>query len=214
MKRMFLSLLLVSAAVSLMSQNIISLPKPNKNVKMTLFETLQLRHSVRSYMTKEVDDATLSQVLWAACGYNRPADKKITAASAVNAQDIEIYVVRSSGAYLYDRAENGLVLVTDRDLRTLVAGAQQAMADAPLMLVLVSNRDNFKKLNDEKAAECMGMMDVGYVSQNIYLACTSLGLGTVARATMDTKKLAEELKFSVNRVPLVNHPIGWEIVAK
>ena len=57
----------------------IQLPAPDMNVKMTLMETLQKRASQREYSDREISDATLSQVLWAACGINRPESKKITA---------------------------------------------------------------------------------------------------------------------------------------
>ena len=54
----------------------IQLPAPHMNVKMTLMETLQKRASQREYSDREISDATLSQVLWAACGINRPESKK------------------------------------------------------------------------------------------------------------------------------------------
>ena len=78
----------------------IQLPAPDMNVKMTLMETLQKRASQREFSEREISDATLSQVLWAACGINRPESKKITAPSAITAQDILVYVARKDGAYL------------------------------------------------------------------------------------------------------------------
>jgi nitroreductase len=58
-------------------------------------------------------------------------------------------------------------------------------------------------------AERYGAMDAGYVSENIYLACTALGLNTVARAMMDAKVLSEKLGLAEHLVPMLNHPIGW-----
>ena len=52
----------------------IQLPEPDKSAKMTLMETLQKRASSREFSDKEVSDAVLSQVLWAACGINRPEE--------------------------------------------------------------------------------------------------------------------------------------------
>lgn len=209
-KNIFLVATLLVSMVAF-GQTTVKLPKPDKQVAMPLFTALQARHSVRTYQNREVDNATLAQVLWAACGYNREADKKITAASAINSQDIEVYVVRNNGAYRYDVDANALVKLTDKDLRSSVAGRQQSVASAPVMLVLASNQSKFAALQDSQATARLGMMDAGYVSQNIYLACTALKLGTVARATMDTDVLKSELGLGDDRLLLLNHPIGWEI---
>ena len=44
-----------------------------------------------SFLDKAIDKATLSSLLWAATGVNRP-DGRMTAPTAVNAQDISVYV--------------------------------------------------------------------------------------------------------------------------
>jgi len=182
----------------------VQLPEPNKNVAMTLMDALQQRTSQRSYSDKAVDDATLSQVLWAACGINRPDSKRITAPSAINAQDILLYVLRADGAFLYQPISNSLKKVCSEDLRQPMAGPQQFAADAPVGLLLVSDQSKFRA-----HAERYGAMDAGYVSENIYLACTALGLNTVARAMMDAKVLSEKLGLAEHLVPMLNHPIGW-----
>ena len=185
-----------------------SLLAPTKSAKMTLMESLQQRHSVRDFSDKAVSDADLSELLWAACGINRPDTKKITAPSAINAQDILVYVCTKDGAWLYVPDGNSLQKVSDKDLRTAVAGRQEAVAVAPVSLVLVSDRTKFG--DRAKGAEVMGAIDAGYVSQNICLACTALGLATVPRMTMDKETLAKELHLDENKTLLVNHPVGYE----
>ena len=185
-----------------------SLPAPTKSTKMTLMESLQQRHSVRDFSDKAVSDADLSELLWAACGINRPDTKKITAPSAINAQDILVYVCTKDGAWLYVPDGNSLQKVSDKDLRPAVAGRQEAVAVAPVSLVLVSDRTKFG--DRAKGAEVMGAIDAGYVSQNICLACTALGLATVPRMTMDKETLAKELHLDENKTLLVNHPVGYE----
>ena len=175
---------------------------------MTLMESLQQRHSVRDFSDKAVSDADLSELLWAACGINRPDTKKITAPSAINAQDILVYVCTKDGAWLYVPDGNSLQKVSDKDLRPAVAGRQEAVAVAPVSLVLVSDRTKFG--DRAKGAEVMGAIDAGYVSQNICLACTALGLATVPRMTMDKETLAKELHLDENKTLLVNHPVGYE----
>ena len=185
----------------------IQLPEPDKSAKMTLMETLQKRASSREFSDKEVSDAVLSQVLWAACGINRPEEKKITAPSAINAQDILVYVARKDGAYLYQPETNMLKKVCDEDVRKMVAGQQDFAATAPISLIMVSDKSKF---GDRKnGAEMMGNIDSGYVSENICLVCTALGLKTVPRMSMDKEGLAKALKLTADQVLLLNNPIGW-----
>ena len=163
---------------------------------------------MRDFSDKAVSDADLSELLWAACGINRPDTKKITAPSAINAQDILVYVCTKDGAWLYVPDGNSLQKVSDKDLRSAVAGRQEAVAVAPVSLVLVSDRTKFG--DRAKGADMMGAIDSGYVSQNICLACTALGLATVPRMTMDKETLAKELHLDENKTLLINHPVGYE----
>ena len=206
MKKIMMMALALLMAGSAVAQDV-QLPAPQKNVPMSLMDALQQRTSVRQYSDKALDDATLSQVLWAACGINRPDTKKITAPSAINAQDILVYVVRQDGAWLFLPLTNSLRRVSTKDLRKEVAGFQEFAAKAPVSLVLVSDKAKFGNRN--RGADQLGAMDAGYVSENIYLVCTALGLGTVARATMDHEALRRELGLSDEQVPLLNHLVGW-----
>jgi SagB-type dehydrogenase family enzyme len=206
MKKLFFTLAAFLLTVCAQAQDI-SLPAPDKGVKMTLMEALQQRHSSRKFSNKAISDATLSQILWAACGINRPNEKKITAPSAMNRQDIKVYVVRADGAYLFEPETNVLKQVTKKDLRKAIAGRQESVAQAPLFTLLVSDHHKFGG-NDERAQR-LGAVDVGYVSQNIHLVCTALGLDTVPRMTMDSATLKTELGLDDFQDLLVNHPIGY-----
>ena len=188
------------------AQTRVSLPAPNagKASKMTLMQALQNRHSVREYADKVIPDATLSTLLWAACGYNRPAEKRITAPSAMNVQDISVYVCRADGAYRYNPDKHALDRVSSKDLRASVASRQDFVKTAPVCLVLVSDLSKFRSPDAE-----MGALDAGYVSENICLACTALGLCTVPRATMDRETLTRELGLQSHHRLFINHPIGW-----
>lgn len=199
------------AATSCKAQNLgnIQLPKPSMDNNMTLMQSLQNRHSSREYADKDIPDDVLSTVLWAACGINRPESGKITAPSAINAQDIIVYVVRKDGAYRYEPKENQLIKVSGKDLRSLVAGRQDFAASAPVSLVLVSNHNKFPEQmpNDPKVR--MGLIDAGYVSENICLVCSALGLNTVPRMTMDSDGLKKELGLNDNFDFVLNSQIGY-----
>ena len=189
------------------AQNV-KLPEPDKNVSMTLYQALQQRKSVREYSTKDIDDMKLSQLLWAAVGINRP-DGHLTAPTAVNAQDITVYVCRKDGAYLYVAKDNTLQKVSDKDLRESVAANQKFAAVAPISLVIVTDNAKFRG-GSTNGPTISGAIDAGYVSQNIDLACEALGLCTVPRATMDKEALKKELKLADSQNAILNHPVGYK----
>ena len=207
MKSIILFLALLTAGMCF-AQKQETLPAPNagKMMKMSLGQALQQRKSVREYSDKTIDQQTLSTLLWAACGINRPADGRITAPSAINAQDITVYVCRADGAWRYEPKDHSLVLVTAQDLRPAVAGRQTFASEAPVCLVLVSDLGKFRMPNPHME---FGAMDAGYVSENICLACTALGLATVPRASMDKNALTEALGLNEKQIIMLNNPVGW-----
>lgn len=200
-------LALLMTAMSCKAQDNIQLPKPSMDNNVTLMQALQNRHSTREYADKQVPDDVLSTVLWAACGINRPSEGKITAPSAINAQDILVYVVRKDGAYQYKPEDNSLQKVSGKGLRSAVAGPQSFAASAPVSLVLVSNHNKFG--GHSNGASRMGVVDAGYVSENICLACSALGLNTVPRMTMDSETLKKELGLDDNYDIVLNSQIGY-----
>lgn len=200
---------LTLAIFALLSMNAmaqqIQLPAPDwgdKAGRFSLVDALLQRQSVREYAATELSDQELSNILWAACGINRPEGKRITAPSAINAQDITVYVCRADGAWCYDAVQNTLNRVTELDLRRAVAGRQEFAATAPVCLLLVSDISRLRGNRE------FGAMDAGYVSENIYLACTAMGMKTVARASMERDALVRELNLSDQQIPMLNHPIG------
>ena len=197
-------------ATSCKAQDNILLPKPSMDNKVTLMQALENRHSTREYADKQIPDDVLSTVLWAACGINRPGEGKITAPSAINVQDIQVYVVRQDGAYLYKPKSNSLEKVSSKDLRAAVAGRQSFAADAPVSLVLVSNHNKFPQQMPREAKTRMGVVDAGYISENICLACSALELNTIPRMTMDTEALKKELGLDDNYDLVLNSQIGYQ----
>ena len=205
MKKLFVIAIVTLFSLGVVAQEKIQLPAPqwDKGIsKFSLVDALTQRQSVREYATTALTDQELSNVLWAACGINRPETKKITAPSAINAQDIMVFVCREDGAWRYEPDGQSLVKVSSLDLRKAVAGRQEFAAAAPVCLVLVSD---VSRVHDRRE---FGAMDAGYVSENIYLICTAMGLKTVARASMERDALVRELGLSDSQIPMLNHPIG------
>lgn len=187
------------------AQESISLPQPEvQKLSMSLGDALKQRRSYRDMSDKDVDLQTVSTILWAACGISDPATGKITAPSAINMQDIKVFVCSQYGVCRYMPKENTLVPVTMTDIRSSLAAGQDFAKTAPVSLLLVSTKDNERMDNNH-----FGSVDAGYVSQNIYLACTALGLHTVARAMMDKDAVKKELNLADTSIILLNHPIGF-----
>ncbi len=206
MKNIVLYLVLM-ATLSLSAQDV-NLPSPDFNQKsLSMIETLQTRRSVRNYADMDLTMQQISNVCWAACGRSRD-DEHITAPSALNRQEIRLFVFTKTAVYEYIAAENKLRFAVAGDHRQLVAGQQDFVMQAPVSLVMVIDFDKLG-MTGEKAL-MYGCVDAGNVSENINLYCQSVGLATVPRASMDTEGISKLLGFTSAQLPVMNNPIGYE----
>lgn len=201
-----LTALLFISVMNAQDLKVIKLNAPDKTRGAAVMKALSDRHSDRAYAAKELSAQDLSDLLWAANGINRP-DGKRTAPSALNKQDINVYVIMKEGAYLYDAQSHALHPVAKGDHRGAVAGGQDFVKEAPVCLVLVSDLSRFGTAGDH--IKLMAAMDAGIVSQNINLCCASIGLSTVPRATMDQAALKKILNLSDSQVLMMNNPVGY-----
>ncbi|HKL30960.1 MAG TPA: nitroreductase family protein, partial [Tangfeifania sp.] len=60
---------------------------------------------------------------------------------------------------------------------------------------------------DEK--QLYAAMDVGFISQNVYLFCASQGLATVVRATVDKENLREKMNMQPEQHILLGQTVGY-----
>lgn len=190
------------------ADSVINLLEPDKTLDVSLMQALDDRASQREFADTPLSLEDLSSLLWAANGINRE-DGKRTAPSAVNAQDIDLYVCMASGAYLYDAKQNQLTRITTEDLRASVADKQPM--SAPVFLVIVADLSRYPEglASNRPVVESFACMDAGYVSGNIGLYCAAVKLATVPRATMDKEALAKALNLTPNQIPVLNNPVGY-----
>jgi len=214
------SVLLIEGVTGISAKDI-KLPAPDlKETTLTIIETLQQRHSVRSFdKTKTLSPQQISNLCWAATGINRP-DGRLTSPTAMNRQEICLYVFTKDGVYEYDAKKNMLVEKARGDWRELMAGGggkapngkksfrQTFVMDAPVSLLMVIDFEKFGR-HDEKAVQ-MGCVDAGNVSENINLYCQAAGLATVPRATHDTEGIRALLGLTQEHLPIMNNPVGFE----
>ena len=190
---------------SLWAQSI-DLPAPQKTGGMPLMEALAKRATTRAFDSKDLSPRQLSSLLWAAFGVNRP-DGKRTAPSARNTQETDIYVLLKQGAYVYAANSNRLDLVVAEDIRA-VSGAQSFLKDAPVTLVFVANLSKMGNGSNEDKKNTANI-DVGYISQNVYLFCASEGMATVAVGSVDRAALGAKLKLRPDQMVILGQPVGF-----
>jgi len=188
----------------------ISLPPPEKHGGLPLMEALAIRHSSRDFARDPLPLTLLSGLLWAAYGMNR-AEGGRTAPSALNAQEIDVFVALPSGAYRYDAMAHELHLIAANDLRR-VTGYQDFVDEAPLDLVYVADYSRMS-LIPAAQRESYASAAAGAISQNVYLFAASNGLATVIRAWIDRSAIADALGLTHDQQVLLSQTVGYPKVA-
>lgn len=189
-------------------QNVIKLNKPDMERSVSLMCALAGRKSTRSFNNKPLETQDLSDLLWAANGINRPETKGHTASNSLGKQEIRIYACTSQGTCLYCPVEHSLIPVTETNLIPALAGGQEFVLNAPVILLLVADVSVFDGV-PEPMRSTLAPLDTGIISQNIALFCAANGLDTVARGTMNQEVLKAELKLKNTDCLLLNHPVGY-----
>jgi hypothetical protein len=170
----------------------ISLPAPHREGGLPLLSALNLRRSTREYATRGLPLQTLSDLLWAAFGVNRPSGDR-TAPYWRHVMVIDIYVATPDGVWLYDPKAHQLLHYMSGDIRAQT-GTQDFVGVAPLNLIYVAHGERMPELKlEERRLYCS--VDTGFIGQNVYLFCASAGLATVFRGAVDYTKLAATLKL-------------------
>ena len=184
----------------------IDLPKPQVVGGKPFMQVVQERKSYREFKADQLELQTLANLLWTAYGINRP-DGHRTVPSAMNSQELDLYVVMGEGAYLYDAKANQLVAVKTGDLRSKLSG-QAYVKQAPVTLVFVADYNRLVKPRPEEK-DFYAAVDVGYASQNVYLFCASENLATVVFALgKNLADISTALDLKPNQKPILAQSIG------
>jgi nitroreductase len=183
----------------------IQLPNPQKDGGKPLMAALNARMTARTFSEEKLPMQTLSNLLWAAFGINRP-DGRRTAPSAKNWQETDIYVATADGAYLWDAKKNTLETIVAKDIRPMT-GTQTYVKDAPVVLIFVSDYTKVNAGDFDK--QLLVGADTGMISENVYLFCASEGLATVVRAAIDKDPLAKELKLRPEQKIILDQCVGY-----
>ena len=184
----------------------IPLPAPQTEGGKPLMEALKQRRTTRQFQPGKLPPQVLANLLWAGFGINRPADGRRTAPSAMNAQEVGLYVALPEGLYLYDAKANELTPVSGEDLRPKTNG-QPFIKDAPAVLVFVADLSRLAKAKAE-LRPLYAQFATGCISQNIYLYCASAGLATVVY-DLDRAPLAAAMKLKPEQRIILAQAVGY-----
>jgi len=185
----------------------IQLPEPITSGGMPLMDALSHRKTTRVFAEKDLDLQTLSNLLWAANGFNRREDKKRTVPTSRNKQEMEVYVAMKSGLYLYDAWENKLILKVAGDIRA-ATGLQDYVATAAVNLVFVANVEKVEDPSSERQLMA-SHINTGYIAQNVYLFCASEGLATVSRGYFDQAVTSEAMQLGPLQKVILCQSVGY-----
>ena len=198
------------------------LPAPKLRGGKSLSEALRRRQTIREISDKKLPPQVLSNLLWAACGVNRSrgpfGDLGITAASASNSQEIDLFVAVESGVYRFDAEHHRLLAVVESDLRALAIGRGQKnfTMKAPVQLIYVVDVDRlvhtqgFQEpgLRDPEVQKSYYFVDTGLIAGNVYLFAAAHGLAAWFH-NCDKAKLSQKLKLRPDQRVLFGQSVGY-----
>jgi SagB-type dehydrogenase family enzyme len=185
----------------------IQLPQPNMTGGKPLMEVLKERHSSREFSEEKLPMQVMSNLLWAAFGVNRPDIGKRTAPSAMNRQEVEVYVATAEGLYLYDANACALQPVLKEDIRAK-CGKQEFVAVAPVNLIYVADYSKMGDTSDDDK-KIYTAADVGFIAENVYLFCASEGLATVVRGWVDRDELSKAMNLRPEQKVILAQTVGY-----
>jgi SagB-type dehydrogenase family enzyme len=193
-------------AVSQELQPIKLLP-PQTDKGKSLMKALEERRTTREYSDRAMSLQDISNVLWAANGINRVKDMKHTAPTAMNWQEIDVYVILEKGIYRYDPHDSTLYPVVKGDLREQ-AGTQEYVKAAPLNLIYVADYTKMKKAEEAKK-ESYASADAAFIAENVYLVCAAFDMACVVRASVDREKLSVTMKLRPEQIIVLGQTVGF-----
>ncbi len=191
-RKLFLMLFSVGAPLSVQAEEIMQLPQPDKSSE--LMQLIDNRHSSREYSNKDISEQTLSDLLWASFGINKKGTR--TVPTAMNKQNLKVFVVYQNSIWSYDANANTLVKVSDEEISTYIA-KQDFVKNAPLNLIYTGSDKEYSSFH------------AGAAAQNVYLYATSKGLNTIVRAYIDKDELKDKLHLDRDEFVIMNQVIGY-----
>ena len=215
--RLILIALVYSSACDAQAlENLVQLPDPATDGATSVEEAMQERRSIRSFDSDALMSLDeVSQILWAAQGITAGGRLR-TVPSAGALYPFTIYLVAGrvdslpSGIYRYSPGDNTLEILDEGEFLDDIVPAslnQRWIGSAGILVALVADYSVITDVYGDRGV-MYTHMEAGHISQNIYLQCVSLGLGTCAVGAFDESAVAGILMLEDNGTPLYLMPVG------
>lgn len=197
------------------SMDIIKLPEPKYDSKVSIERALLQRRSIRTYKDESLTLSEVSQLVWAAQGVTGSRGLR-TAPSAGALYPLEVYVVvgnvkdLADGVYKYKPSGHELLKISDGDKRTelyTAALSQSCIKRSAVVLVLSAVYERTTGKYGQRGIQYVHI-EIGHAAQNIYLQAASLNLGTVFVGAFYDDQVKAVLNMPDREVPLCIMPMG------
>lgn len=211
------------------NHDMIALPPPETDGNVSVESAIQSRRSVRDFQSYTLSMDEIAQLLWAGQGIteqieNPPAGwpgkewpgglKSAPSAGAL--YPLKLYLITGNvkdldtGVYRYISKIHSLEKVMDGNkqeaLRKAALG-QSPISEASAVLIITGIYERSRVKYGDRAERYVHI-ETGAVSENIYLQCESLDLGTVYIGAFRDKQAQDVLQLDTNEYPLAILPIG------
>lgn len=187
----------------------VKLPAPVLTSDTSVEKAIAERRSVRSYKNEPLQLSEVGQVLWSAQGITDQVKGLRAAPSPKAAYLVTVYVVATDvsglapGVYRYEPKGHELVQVVAGDRKGALYDAvgQGQIKSAPAVLAIAGDVSRGSNQN-------WAFLEAGHVSENIYLQCVSLKLGTVSMAGFKPDQAKKALGIQDKNEIIYLMPLG------
>jgi len=189
----------------------IMLPEPDLESDFSLEKALGSRRSIRNFSEKELELEKISQLLWAAQGITQKATGYRTTPSAGALYPLEIFLVKSDGAFHYEPEGHKLEKLMSGDLRVKLAEGslyQSFIAIAPASIVITAVYERITVKYGDRGIRYVHM-EAGHCCQNILLQAVTIGLGAVPVGAFDDDYIQNLLGLPSDHKVLYVIPVGY-----
>ncbi|MDH4198442.1 MAG: nitroreductase family protein [Candidatus Aminicenantes bacterium] len=198
----------------------IVLPKPEADGGKSVLAALKDRKTVRAISPDPLPLQTLSNLLWAAFGVNRPEMGLMgkpgrTAPSASNSQEIDLYICVEKGVYVYEADVHHLAPVAAGDFRA--RAGRRAAVKAPVNIFYVVDLKKYvvgsgqpdRSIGDPEVQKSYYYTGTGFIAQNVYLFAASQGLAAWFH-NCDKENTAREFNLRPEQRVLFAQTVGTQ----
>ncbi len=197
----------------------VTLPAPSLTGRKSVEEAIKARRTVRSFKSKALNMAQLSQLLWSAYGItgDNGLYKSVPSAGALYPLDIWVAAGKNGvdglppGVYHYIPKGHTLAEIKSGEVRDRLATAalmQSWIAEAPIVLVVTGEYARCSRKYGERGVRYTHI-EAGHAGQNIFLQAGGLGLGAGIVGAFRESLVQEALGISRTYDPILIMPVGY-----